>query len=179
MKYFILKLNKTCSYVPQLKEFEHNTDLMNAAQNKANFLKLPEHMIVPVKTTEQTVWADILTSPVFLLSKKVKDLIEIYDDTLFSKDMIFLDQKNLKSKTYYMIGFEKVKGNVTHGIVKGRELINIQLEPSRKINHWTNIFQVEFNKTIYTIINLDLAESLMRRKAEGVGLDEAVVTGFL
>lgn len=173
MKYFLLVMDESCSHVPQLKNTAK--DLLDAIENEKAFMKLSEHMVIPVTTVEQTVWSDILRSPVFLISKKILEIVRLYDDTCLSKEVIFLDKNNAKTKVYCVARFEQTKGTMICVESGGKEIVKIELEPNKKINKWTNIFQVEFKKKIYTVVNLDLAESILRRNLEGVGLKEVVV----
>lgn len=178
MKYFILMMEKSCLYVPKLKDMRLYKDLTDAMYSEGAFMKLPQRLITRVTTSEQTLWADVLVSPVFLISKKVLDLVKMYGDTCYCKAVILLDQENAKSKEYYIPKFEQVKGNIVLGKIEGSESFNIALDSDSKINKWSNIFQIRLKKELYTVINLDFAESLLRRDLEGVGLKEIVISGF-
>lgn len=178
MKYFILRMGKACSFVPRINDQNISRELIEALNNKNCFMNLPKHMLIPVTTIEQTVWTDILDSPVLLLSKEFIKVVEIYGDMIYSKEVILLDQENVKSKTYCLSRIVQVEGNMNYYKGDEKKLKAFNLNPTKNVNRWSNIFQIRIKKDIYTIVNLDLAESLLRRDLEGIGLEETIVIGI-
>jgi len=178
MKYFILTSQKTCTHLPQSENQMMCKDLSEALRSRQAFFQLPEQLVIPVSTIEQTVWADVLVSPIFMISKEIQNVIKIYGDVIYSKDVILLDQKNTRSKIYCIPWFERGRGEKIYEETDRKELVKIALELDSKINKWSNIFQVESESELDTIINLDLAESILRRSLDGVGLKETVISGI-
>lgn len=177
MKYFILKLGKAYNFVPQINDQNISRDLIEALNNKKVFMNLPKRMLIPVTTMEQTVWVDTLDFPARLFSKEFIKVVEIFGDMIYSKEVVLLDQEN-KSKTYCISRIAQVEGNMNYYIAGEKKVKTFNLVFNKNVNKWSNIFQIKIKKDIYTIVNLDLAESLLRRNLEGIGLEEIIINGI-
>jgi len=109
-----------------------------------------------------------------LVSSMVKDTIRLYGDEVVFKEIILLDSKNELEQVYYLpVMQENCEIELLH-IMR-----NDHMDFHKNIPQWIdgrNIFWIKQKGERHTIINLDLAESLLRRNAVGIQLKEVRLT---
>lgn len=169
MKYFELKLdNVNFTGAPRLINWYGVQDVRLIKWE--SYHKWKNRQVYSIDPSPHTIFTDIVSSPFLLVSPMVKDTIRMYADEVVFKEVILLDSVNEFDKVYYLpimrenneIEFQFREKNDRHLNQKGTpEWIKER-----------NIFWITNKGTRHTIINLDLAESLLRRQAMGIQLKE-------
>lgn len=169
MKYFLIR-TEDGNQTPRLKDWFGAINL-----EKINLM--PEWTIFEIYEESFLLFPDILSSPYFLVSEKVKEIISLYSDQTMFKKVILLDKKNKKSKLYYLpilerihclakqSSLDKVKSKIFHGVIEIKKTKNLP------------ILQVDDVSTTYVAARLDLVESILRREPKGIKLEELIING--
>ncbi len=113
--------------------------------------ELPKHILLTVEEHMQTVFTDIVTFPCFMVSRKVRDVIKLYNPHIVYVRVVFLDKTKKRSMEYYIPYFTQAPDAME------------KREPVLKIK--------KCDKET-TVMRMDLMESILRRGAVGIGLKE-------
>lgn len=173
MKYYELKLDDT--------NFIEAPDLMNwyGIQDVRlikweTYHKLKNRLVYRINPAGNIIFTDIISFPFLLVSPMVRDVIKMYGDKVVFKEVILLSTEKGFEELYYLPVMEETD-QINLLYVKTRQN-DIQ---QTQIPEWVgerNIFWVRKKGKRHTIINLDLAESLLRRNAVGLELKEVLLT---
>lgn len=162
MKYFEIQEAPESKYAPQLENWYGKFDVRDIKLE--GFPKLPDRQLFTVRPSDKTIFTDIILFPFLLLSTKVTDVVKMYRERCFCRDVILLDQVSGKSELYQLPVFDE-----TDRLSIRERQANGQGERAVLDKH---IFWVRDSLKRHTVISLDLAESLLRRDVTGLGLKE-------
>ena len=125
---------------------------------------LPKRELFVIESSEKTIFTDIILFPFLLLSPNVMDVIKMYHERCFYREVILLDQLNGKSELYYLPVFDETEKL----LIRNRE----DLMQEEEVNLKKEIFWIRDSFKRHTIISLELAESLLWREITGLGIKE-------
>ena len=162
MKYFEIQEAPESRYAPRLENWYGSFDVRDIKIN--TFPNLPQRQLFTIEPSEKTIFTDFILFPFLLLSPKVTDVIKMYREICFCRDVILLDQSSGKSELYHMPVFDETEKLAV------REKQDSSLGKKVKVDK--HIFWVRDSLKRHTIISLDLAESLIRREVTGLGISE-------
>ena len=136
--------------------------------------KLPKRQLFTTEPSSQIKFTDIILSPFLLVSSKVVEVIKIYREHCFYREVIILDQVSGQSEMYYLPVFDETNSLqiVYKKYEDGIEILNPERPAGEPVVVDKNIFWVRNCGKRHTIISLNLAESLLRRDISGIGLVE-------
>ncbi len=158
MKYFKLKENPLCQ-LPSLNNWRSEINVKNICVEKKHLL--PRRKVIDVETNENTFFSDVMLNPFILFSEELFNIIKIYEPSISGRQIILLDGDNEFSKLYYIPIIEKIN------VVKNKEYG--QLQVIKNDLKYLNIF-IDAESGV-PIINLDLAESILKRDIRGIKLE--------
>ena len=172
MKYFEIQDSPELKYAPQLKDWYGRFDVRNI--NPLGYPKLPERELFFVEKSENIIFTDIILFPFLLISPLVREVIQMYREVCFYREIILLDQQSGLSKIYYLPVLDETKSIQLVKKQYKNEVCQLKFEPAnnREVFIDRNLFWVRDAKKRHTIISLDMAESLIRRNVIGLGLQE-------
>ncbi len=176
MKYFEIQDSPELKYAPQLKDWFGRFDVRDICP--LGFPKLPERELFFIEPSENTLFTDIILFPFLLISPMVLDVINMYREVCFYREIILLDQQSGLSKIYYLPVFDETRSVflVEKQYKNGISLSEFpSLGNSKRIYTDRNIFWVRDTKKRHIVISLDMAESLIRRNVTGLGLKEVML----
>ena len=109
--------------------------------------------ILTASIGENVPFPDIVTAPFLLLSNLMMDVVKIYSEPIYKRDVIIINEQNLESKQYYLSMLESVG--------QGRIL-------------WedSNLFYIDIENHKEIVVSQDFAESILRRGTIGIDLEE-------
>lgn len=170
MKYFILKPDERffdgLILRNQRNAFNHSWIC------REHFYKIPKRNIISVTTTKDTIFPAVITSPYLLVSEVVRSVIEMFGDMVLAKDVVLVDSENGCMKQYFMVVLEELTGEIEAeknvGGLKKKVILRIEGKPLKE----RNIFMMELDRCRDIVISLDFAESILRRKVQGIRLEE-------
>ena len=175
MDYFLLKQDEEYTNTPVLMEVFKGIDVRNI--NLLNAHKIDDILIFNVKCNENTEFLDILDRNLFLISEKMKKIIEKYDPGILLKTIPLIDLHQKKQENYYMPIFEEIKClsekaelNLNKTVVKKIILDKEKIKGKK-------IFKIKESEKTLVVVRLDVAESLLRREFKGMCLKRLEVDG--
>lgn len=166
MKYFEIQEAPEQKYAPQLENWYGKFDVRDIKME--GFPSLPDRQLFTVTPSDRTIFTDIIQFPFLLLSLKVTDVIKMYRERCFCRDVILLDQVSGKSELYQLPVFDETDRLSVRERQAGERGEMVALDK--------HIFWVRDSFKRHTVISLDLAESLLRREVTGLGLKEIELT---
>ncbi|EKQ53193.1 MULTISPECIES: DUF1629 domain-containing protein [unclassified Clostridium] len=175
MNYFLLKQGEDYINAPVLMDVFNKLDVRNINLLKAH--KIDDILIFNTKCDEETEFLDILDRNLFLISEKMKKIIEKYDPGILFKTVPLIDLKHKKQGNYYMPIFEdieclseKAELNLNKTVVKKIILDKEKIKGKK-------IFRIKESSKALIVVRLDVAESLLRREFKGICLQKLEVDG--
>lgn len=105
----------------------------------------------------------------------VRDVIKMYEPTTRFREIILLDRQNATSEIYYLPLLEHCDCLAPESeLSRGRDtLLTAVLDPEKIEDR--SIFYLGGVSKLYVVARLDFVESLFRRKARGIGLENCMV----
>lgn len=143
--------------------------------NKEEHYKIKNRLLITIEPQNKTIFTDVCMTPSLMVTNKLKEVIDLYMPKTIYKEVILLDQRNSEAETYYLpilpqveclsIESELLPNNL------GVKKIVLNLE---KVKGYS-LFRIANLINDYFIVRLDMAESILRRGAVGVYLEEVIV----
>lgn len=131
--------------------------------------RVKEVSIVYTKDRKMSFYPDVIDIPTFLVSEKVKDVFLNYDDSIIVKCVILSGENSDTKKVYWMPLFDSIDCMSSETeFYKDGSLKKLVLNKTKIENR--KIFRVANLKEYPVIINLDVAESLLRRFLSGMDI---------
>lgn len=165
MKYYAISVDK--HYVPPAPLGWYGIiDQTTMKQKKAS--QMSKYLGFMIEKHMQTVFTDIIASPCFMVSKKVKKVMEQYDPSVKFVRIIFFDRENKKSMTYYIPFINTIIPSAN------KDTTNEIVVEKEGIKDYT-VFRIVKTEKTYVVMRMDLVESILRRGAIGIGIKEIQV----
>ena len=114
----------------------------------------------------QMIFTDIVTFPCLMVSKMVHDTIRLYDQYIKFTRIILYNKAQKRSMAYYMPFLKEMEVIWTNEQKGGAILLE------RKKIMEEVIAEVVYKGKTGIVIRMDLVESILRRGATGIGLEE-------
>ncbi|WP_337982494.1 hypothetical protein [Lysinibacillus sp. C5.1] len=118
---------------------------------------------------EQGLYPDYLEKPRTIVSEQLKKLLAKYEDHLAFTAIVFTDVKKGTQRLYWLMEVEK-KNCISHETTYYPDGRIKELVINPKKVELDYIFQVNSQGNSFTIVNLDVAESILRRPFLGIQL---------
>lgn len=151
MRYFIMRQHPFFSERFRLNEWQEKINPKWLCFQ--DFYKTPRRCVLTASIGENVPFPDIVTAPFLLLSNLMMDVVKIYSEPIYKRDVIIINEQNLESKQYYLSMLESVG--------QGRIL-------------WedSNLFYIDIENHKEIVVSQDFAESILRRGTIGIDLEE-------
>lgn len=151
MKYFILRQHQYF-----LDKF-HLNDWQGRINPKwmcfQDFHKIPPENVLTADLGENTPFPDIVTAPFLLMSTLMTDVAHMYGESFYKRDVIVIDEQEHQSRHYHLTLLEAAGyGHILMGV--------------------SNLFRMFIKKREEIVVSQDFAESILRRGAVGIMLEE-------
>ena len=170
MKYFLIKTDPIYTTAPDVRNW--NSKIEKKYIDKELHYKIENRILLTIEPNNNTVFTDILMTPSFMVTDKLKNVINLYMPKTDFKEVVLLDQKNGLVQVYNMPILPKLDCLSAESELMpnhiGVKKIVLDLE---KIADYT-LFKIEGVLSDYFIIRLDMAESFLRREAKGIFLTD-------
>lgn len=151
MKYFILRQHLLLGQKFQLNNWQEKIDPKWICFR--DFYKIPRRCVFTASLGENIPFPNIVITPFLLFSKLIMDVVELYGEPVYRRDIIIINEQDQQRKQYYLVMLETIG--------EGRVL-------------WeeSNLFCMEINNQKEIVISQDFAESILRRGVVGIALKE-------
>lgn len=175
MKYFKLQDSPDLKYAPQLANWYGKFDARKIRLDK--YPELPDQELFLIKSANKLIFTDIILFPFLLVSPMVMDVIKMYRDTCYYRQIILLDQKHQKSEIYFLPVLDEYVGIQFVGKTyeENGEILSTKQSLGEPCIIDKNIFWIRDSAKRYTIVSLDFVESLLRRNIIGLGIQEVLL----
>ena len=129
------------------KDIPRNIDALNE-----RFYEMPREFVLEIEETKEFIFPDLMMNVYPLISERFREVLLLFDIEIFVKRVVLIDKESREIQSYYLLYTEN--------------LLNTD---------FNNFFRVvrEENENIRFIVNLDFAESLIRRGVKGIEFVEA------
>jgi len=170
MKYFLLYQDPLCTDVPVIQNWSGKIDPRTIMPGKSH--EIPARQMLGIAENPYTVFTDVLNSPFLLLSKAYMDAVTLYEPQIVSKQIILLDGKNRKTEIYYLPILPHVRCLAEGSCFSpDRSVLKTGILNLERVKEHS-IFHIADLTRFYTVVRLDLLESMLRRSMHGVGITE-------
>lgn len=168
MNYFLLHSDPRYTDSPEFLDWSGKIDPRTIRPGHSH--KIARRQILDIRPNPHTVFIDVISSPFLLLTKKCMEVVTLYEPQMISKQIILLDMETPQRETYYLPILKQIpclaegsEWNLDKSVLfKGV----VNLEPVGD----ASIFQLADMKNIYTVIRMDVLESMLKRGARGIGI---------
>ncbi|WP_179232825.1 hypothetical protein [Paenibacillus rigui] len=173
MDYFVLKQDERVSDAPILLDVRKQLDIRDIRWTSAH--KIADTLIFQVKAERESCYSDVLDGQLFLVSERLKRLIEAYvPDTLFKMTPL-VDVTHHRQSSYYLPIFEEVEalGPSSERVGDGSVIKKLVLHKDKMKGK--RIARVRESAKPLIVVRLDVAESILRRDFEGIRLERVAM----
>ena len=124
------------------KDIPRNIDTLNE-----RFYEISRELVLEIERTKNFIFPDLMMNVYPLISERFREVLLLFDIEVFTKRVILIDKESRDMKIYYLL--------------YTKNLLNTD---------FNNFFKAvrEENEKISFIVNLDFAESLIRRDVKGI-----------
>ena len=166
MKYFLMQTDPLYVDAPVLQDWSGTIDRTKIKPGLSH--QLPARTLLNIYPNVHTTFTDIVDFPFLLLSKRCMDVVKMYEPQVISKQIILLDAENRNKQTYYLPILPHLDCLSEESVLSpdGSELREGVLDLSRVSSK--GIFHISGLSHFYTVIRLDVLESMLKRGAHGV-----------
>ena len=125
-----------------LENIPSNIDALNE-----RFYEMPRELVLEIEKTKNFIFPDLMMNIYPLISERFREVLILFDIEIFTKRVILIDKESRDMKIYYLL--------------YTKNLLNTD---------FNNLFKAVKgeNEKISFIVNLDFAESLIRRDVKGI-----------
>jgi hypothetical protein len=170
MDYFLLKQDERYRNIPMLMDLMKKIDWRDI--NLTNAHKIEEDTVFYVKAEEDSNYLDIIDRQLYLVSDKLKKIIEKYVPNTIFKRIILIDQKHERQENYFLPIFEEVEAlssksefNLDKSVIKKLVLDGEKVKGKK-------IFKIKESQKTMIVVRLDAAESILRRYFTGIRFEK-------
>ena len=124
------------------KDIPRNIDALNE-----RFYEMPREFVLEIEKTKEFIFPDLMMNVYPLISERFREVLLLFDIEIFVKRVVLIDKESREMQSYYLLYTEN--------------LLNTD---------FNNFFKAvrEEDEKISFIVNLDFAESLIRRGVKGI-----------
>ncbi|SFR92360.1 hypothetical protein [Anaeromicropila populeti] len=170
-RYFLIGTNRLFTSAPVIMNWFDKIDIKSINIEHSN--RLPNRLVLPIKSNAETVFPDVIAKPFFLVSQKVHDVILMYQPKTVFKEIILLDSINGLVGQYFLPILkeydclsDKSEINLDRSVV-AKAILKEELLPEDAI------FKIGSLSNLYIVVRLDFMESVLRRGVRGIELSVA------
>ena len=124
------------------KDIPRNIDTLNE-----RFYEISRELVLEIERTKNFIFPDLMMNVYPLISERFREVLLLFDIEIFVKRVMLIDKESREMQSYYLL--------------YTKNLLNTD---------FNNFFKAvrEENENIRFIVNLDFAESLIRRDVKGI-----------
>lgn len=163
MKYFLLREEKRIVDSPQLINWHKNIPIQKLRWG--TYHEVPPKTVLFIKENKNIYFPDIMLFPFLMISRKIKDILDLYEPNMGYRQIILIENKNERCMQYFIPHLmrleclsKKTEYNFDHSEVK-----KAVLEQNRLIDKC--IFELGEVSNRQVIVRQDFLESVLRREA--------------
>lgn len=156
MKYFILRQHPYFSDRVRLDGWQGKINPKWICRQ--DFHKTPVRSVLSADLGENVPFPDIMLQPFLLMSDLIMDVAKMYGEPVYGRDVVVMNSHGQDSRHYHLVLPEAMEDG------------HILWEES-------NLFTMRVNEKKEVVASLDFVESILRRGAVGITLQEIELKG--
>lgn len=170
MDYYVLSLDKDYTDVPKTINWFGRIDV--EAVYSGAYERLEKAYVLEIKENPDIYVSDIITEPVFAVSKMVKTCLETFEPNIKYTRLYFVQKKEQKVFEYFIphLTHEKCAVQKRNVIGYGAAMQKVCIDKS-KIEPDKFIFYIKDNTTYKVIVRTEFLESILRRDGKGIHIE--------
>ena len=167
MDYFIMKTDKRLRRLPQIQLPQ---ELFNTESTKTAIVYVKEHNGLSID------YADYLEKPSPMIADKFRKILQKYQQDMVFRRVMLVEKETGQQKPYYLmlpadiVCADKDESKYDAGGTVQNFVLDIEKTGKRKI-----FLAKDYNKQL--IVRLDVAESVLRREANGIWFEPVKISG--
>lgn len=173
MDYFIITQDKRYTDAPNIINWFDKIDVKNICPARSYYL--PKRLLLEIRNNPEVVFTDIVSFPFFLVSDICKQMIQKYEPRTPFKQIVLMDMKTHKMSLYHLPILKKIDCLSTDSVLNQDKSVIEKMVLQKDRIEGLSIFQIDGVKSNYTVIRLDLLESILRRGAKGIAIEQVEV----
>ncbi|TYQ16970.1 UNVERIFIED_CONTAM: hypothetical protein Cloal_3560 [Acetivibrio alkalicellulosi] len=120
-----------------------------------------------IKDKSENEYIDFIEKPVTLISEKLKQIFEIYQKGIFYKPVVLADKKRMRQDLYWLMLPQKREClSLQTEFNKNDTIKRIVIDEKKAGNY--SIFSIDGIIENFIVVNLDVAESVLRSDFFGI-----------
>ena len=170
MKYFLLQEEETCKNIPRILNWYQTAAEEDIDLDK--FSEVKDKTLLRIHSSKETMFTGVLTHPFLMIHEDIFEIINKYESGIPNKRLILLDEEEGLSQLYYLPLLRKLDCLSEKSVISNDKSKYKKIVLDGKKIKGRNIFWILGHASVIPIVNLDLAESILRRGAKGIQLTE-------
>lgn len=171
MKYFLMDWEEQGNPVPRIVNWMEYLDYHVIQTGELD--KLPRRTLLYIENNPETVFSDIISSPFFLVSDMVWDVMKKYGIRRKGKQIVLLDGVYGFAEVYYLLLLQECECvHVDTQFNSDGSTVKELILNKNTADQYPPFFRVAGLQKDYVIGRLDFVESILRRGAKGIRLVE-------
>ncbi|MCM3342403.1 hypothetical protein M3650_28205 [Paenibacillus sp. MER TA 81-3] len=169
MEYFIISQDENVENMIRFAGLKSTNKTIEVTPEQAD--DIHDITVVFVEGSADSVYPDYIGKPVVFVADELKKVLELYDPGLVFKCAILSNPQHSMQKVYWLLLLPRVDCLSEHTeFYKTGAVKSIVIDHAKAAEH--AIFRVQGLLEKHVIINLDVAESLLRRDLLGMRLEK-------
>lgn len=172
MRYFIMKQDHNLTYSFKLRDFQMTGPHYTFYKEDAKRVKDISFLYVEGKGDE--AYGDFIQNPLYMIAEKIQGVFDMYEDDLIFKKVVLINKEAQKQNVYFHVITDHIEvlsdKSLFYPDGKAKKII---LDHNKIGIH--HIFQNKELKEDYLFVSLEVVESLLRRKVQGILFEEVEV----
>lgn len=164
MEYYIMSLDKRIQNKFILQKFP---EAGAVEYDTSHADKVREHTMLHTIESDKSAYPDVLEEPLFMVSQKVKEVLELYDEGAIYKRVSMVNMPRKKRTEYHVLLVDRIECLHQDAEFYPDKSIKKLVLDKEKIADKT-IFKVKGIGPAYMIVTTDIVESLLRRGCYGI-----------
>ncbi|MCL1989319.1 MAG: hypothetical protein FWG67_00350 [Defluviitaleaceae bacterium] len=123
-----------------------------------------------VRGSPDSIFLDIYTWPLYLVSEKVKEVIEAYEHRVIFKPVILANIEHRIQKRYHLMMVDQIDAIAKETTYRLDKITKLVIDESK--TEGRGIFEISTSKDHYLIVKLNVMESMLRRDVQGLDWEE-------
>ena len=168
MRYFIIESDPEFNDLPFFRDWHQKIDVRFIKKGLTK--KLPFRELVFIYPNPELVFSGVIIKPFILLTREIKNIVSKYQRGVVYKEIVLLDDENELTQLYYLAIVDEVdclhesSGFNRQGTVLEKPVLIHNMIRDK------SLFKIADTCSSYTVIRLDLLESVLRRDVRGLQL---------
>lgn len=164
MEYYIMSLDKRIKNKFILEQFP---DGGSVEYDTSNADEVRPHTQLHTIESDKSSYPDVLEEPLYMVSQKVKDVLDLYDESTIYKRVSMVNLPRKKRTDYYVMLVDRIDCLHEEAEFYPDKSVKRLVLDKEKIAEKA-VFKIQGIGPAYMVVTLDIMESLLRRGCYGI-----------